>query len=132
NGGEVEIFAPDERRQLSQERLTGFSIAGYRPRLDHGGALPVLAEAFVVGERRVRRQRDLSRSWVRAQTKVRPEHVSVARSFLEDAHKLACQAHEKRLRLNISTELQALPVIENEKIDIAGIIPLSGAVFSHS
>src|SRR5690606_6363043 len=117
---------------LSQERLPGLDIAGDGPRLDHGGALPVLAEAFVVGERSVRRQRDLSRSWVRAQTKVRPEHVSVARSFLEDAHKLACQAHEKWLRLDISTELQALPVIENDKIDIAGIIELAGAVFSHS
>ena len=41
---EVEIFAPDEGRELAQERFARVDVAGDRPRLDQGGALPVLAE----------------------------------------------------------------------------------------
>src|SRR5690606_2939982 len=56
---EVEVLAPDERRQLRKQRSPRCDVSRYRPRLDHGGALPVLAEALVVGQCRVRRQRDL-------------------------------------------------------------------------
>src|SRR5262245_20040786 len=43
--GEVEIFAPDERRERAQQRLTGRDVTTTGPRLDHGGALPVLPDA---------------------------------------------------------------------------------------
>ena len=50
----VEILAPDERRELGEEALAELEIAGGRPRLDHRRALPVLAERFVIGDRRWR------------------------------------------------------------------------------
>ena len=42
--GVVEIFAPDEGRELCEERLAGGDIAGAGARLDQRGALPVLAD----------------------------------------------------------------------------------------
>ena len=47
---EVEILAPDERRQLREQRLACRDIAGARPRLDQRGTLPVLPAALVVVE----------------------------------------------------------------------------------
>ena len=46
----VEIFAPDERRELGEEALAEREVAGDGPRLDHRRALPVLAERLVIGE----------------------------------------------------------------------------------
>ena len=40
--GKVEILAPDERREPREQRLAGRDVAGAGPRLDHGGAFPVL------------------------------------------------------------------------------------------
>src|SRR5580692_12845004 len=61
DGREVEIFAPDERRQFAEEFLAGGKIAGADPRLDQGRALPVLAAMFVIIERRLGRDRHLGR-----------------------------------------------------------------------
>ena len=49
NGIEIEVLAPDERAQLLKEGLAELQIAGYRARLYHGGTLPVLTDALVVG-----------------------------------------------------------------------------------
>src|SRR5688572_30932726 len=64
DGGEIEIFAPDEGRQVLQEVFAGLDVARHDARLDQGGALPVLAEALVVREPRVGRERDLCRPGV--------------------------------------------------------------------
>ena len=64
--GEVEIFAPDEGREFAQELLAGRDIAGAGARLDHRRAFPVLADAFVIVERRGGRDRDLRRGRDRA------------------------------------------------------------------
>src|SRR4029078_2192214 len=57
--GEVEILAPDEGRQTLQERFARADVAGASARLDHGGALPVAANAFVIIERGGGRDGDL-------------------------------------------------------------------------
>ncbi len=46
--GEVEIFAPDEGRELAQELLARRRVAGGDARLDQRGALPILTDAFVI------------------------------------------------------------------------------------
>jgi hypothetical protein len=38
--GEIQMFAPDERRDFGKQRLAGFGIARARPSLDHGRAFP--------------------------------------------------------------------------------------------
>ena len=53
---EVEVFSPDERRELADEGLARRDVAGDGARLDQRGALPVLPHALVVEERRRRRR----------------------------------------------------------------------------
>src|SRR6185436_11096345 len=56
--GKVEVFAPDEGRQILQQVRARGEVAGDRARLDQGRPLPVLAEALVVVERGVGRERE--------------------------------------------------------------------------
>ena len=58
DGGIVEIFPPDKRGKLPQELLAGRDVAGSDARLDQRRALPVLAEALVIGQSGVGRERD--------------------------------------------------------------------------
>src|ERR1700745_295622 len=51
----VEIFAPHEWRKLREDCLASRNITSAGARLDHGGALPILTCAFVVGRRGRRR-----------------------------------------------------------------------------
>ena len=53
NGGVVEIFAPDERRQVADESLACREVAGDSACLDQRGAFPVLAPALVIIERSI-------------------------------------------------------------------------------
>ena len=48
NSGEVEVLAPHEGRQHLEESFTCVNVAGHRPRLDHRGALPILAKAAII------------------------------------------------------------------------------------
>ncbi len=50
DGGEIQVAAPDEGPDLAQEALAQGPVPGHRARLDHGGPLPVLAHALVIGE----------------------------------------------------------------------------------
>jgi hypothetical protein len=59
--GEIEILAPDERREVREHRRPGRDVAGTRTRLDHRRAFPVLAPALVIVDRRGNRDRDLGR-----------------------------------------------------------------------
>ena len=99
DGGEIEIFAPDERREFLQERLAGRDVAGAGARLDHRGALPVLADAFVVIERGGHRDRDLGRRRIGPQPQVDAEHVAVGGALLQQLDQPARQPHEERRRL---------------------------------
>ena len=92
DGGEVEIFAPDERRQLAQQLLAGRDVAGAGARLDHGGALPVAPDALVVVERRRGRDRDLGRARVGPQPQIGAEHVAVGGALLQQLHQAARDA----------------------------------------
>ena len=103
---EVEIFAPDEGRELAQELLAGFDVAGNDTRLDQGGALPVLAEALVIGKACVGRERDLRCARVGAKAQIGAEHIAVAGMLLEETHEFARQSHEEVRRLDIRPRAQ--------------------------
>ncbi len=98
---EVEIFAPDEGRELAQELLAGLDIAGHDARLDERGALPVLAEALVIGEAGVDRERDLRRARIGPEPQIGAEHVAVGGVLLQEAHQVAGQPHEEGRRLDL-------------------------------
>ena len=49
---EIEMLAPDERRDFRKQLLAGLGIACAGPRLDHGRALPGPPLPFVIMQRR--------------------------------------------------------------------------------
>ena len=82
NRGEIHVFAPDERRELLQERLAGRDVAGAGPRLDHRGAFPVLAAMLVIVERGRHRDRDMGGGRIGPQPQIDAEHIAVGRALL--------------------------------------------------
>ncbi len=50
----VEILAPDERREVGEKTIAQRKVARRGPGLDERGALPVLADRLVIGDRRWR------------------------------------------------------------------------------
>ena len=125
--GEIEILAPHERRKLGEQRLAGRDVAGARPRLDHGGALPVLPDALVVGQRRRLRHRDRRRGRIGAQAQVGAEDVAIAGARLQQLHQPLRQPHEQRPRLDARGKRRRFRVVEDDEIDVAGIVELERA-----
>ncbi len=114
DGRVVEIFAPDERRQVAQEAARRQrEIAGAGPRLDQRGALPVLAAAFVVIERRFGRDRDLGRRRIGTQPQIDAKHIAVRRALLQKLHQIARQPDVKRHRLDARRKLRRSGVEEH-------------------
>ena len=122
--GEVEIFAPYEGREIFEQRLTGGNVAGARPRLDHGGTLPVLPDAFVIGQRRRLRHRDRRRGWIGPQAQVGTEDVAVGGARLQKLHQPLRQPHEQPSRLGIGGKRRRVRIVEDDEVDVARIIEL--------
>ena len=94
--GVVEILPPDEGRELLQDRFAGRDVAGAGARLDQRRALPVLADAAVVVERRFGRDRDLGRGRIGPQPQIDAEHVAVGGALLQELHQAARDPHVER------------------------------------
>ena len=101
--GEVEILAPDERRDLASGRPRRAAISPA-----HGRALIIAARSqfwptrLVVGERGVGRDRDLGRGGIGPQPQVDAEHVAVGGALLQELHQAARQAQVERRRLDVA------------------------------
>src|SRR5579872_4644932 len=77
DGCEIEIATPDPGSQDREQRLAGFGVAGDLARLDHGGPLPVLAEAAVIVFGGGDRYRERRGSRIGPQPEIGAEDVSV-------------------------------------------------------
>ena len=131
NGRVVEIFAPDKRREIAQQLLAGGKIAGTSARLDQGGAFPVLAAAFVIIERRLRRNRDLGRRRIGAQPQIDAKDIAVRGALLQKFHQVARQAHIERSRLGAAAEFSRGGIEEDHEVDVAGKIKLAASHLAH-
>src|SRR5712691_2664428 len=131
DGGVVEVTPPNERGKLAKKTFTGGDVAGDGTRLDEDGPLPGLARPFVIGQRRVGRDRGLCRSGVGAETKVDAEYISLGRAFLQEPHEVARKLDEKWAGLDAGRE-RRFRFEQNNEIDIAGIIQLAAAELSHA
>ena len=132
DGREVEIFAPDKGRELLQERFARVKVARHRARLDEGGALPVLAHAFVIGERGLERDRDRRRAGVGTQPQIGAEDVAVARAFAHDLDDAFRQLDEEVDVLGRIGGARAGAVEEHDDVDVGGIVELIGAALAHA
>ena len=117
--------------RLCEQALPRRDIAGDGARLDHGGALPVLADELVVVERRVGGDGEGGGAGVGAQAQVGAEHVAVLGALLQEAHEVARQPHQERLHLQAGTDAHARRVVEDDEVDIGGVVELKGAVLAH-
>ena len=128
---EIQMLAPDERRDIGDQRLAGFGVAGAGPRLDHGGAFPGPPFPLVIMQRRFGRDRDLRRGGIRPQPQIDAEHVAVAVALLQHPRQALRDAHEKRLRLDIRRQRRRGGIEKHDQIDVAGIIQFAGAHLAH-
>ena len=129
--GEVEPLVPDERRQPLQEGLAGGQVPGHGAGLDEGGALPGAAEAEVVVEGEVDGDGRGRRGGVGAQAQVGAEDVAVAGAGLEDAGQVARDPREAVARALAAGVAHAGRVVEDDEIDVGGVVQLAGAVLAH-
>ena len=100
NSREVEIFAPDIGLQTRQKLLAKFDVAGDGTRLDHGGALPVLAEIFVIDRGSLKRDGDLRGARVGPQPQVDAIGVAVLGHILQQANQALGEPDEEGRRLD--------------------------------
>ena len=129
-GGEIEIFPPDEGREVAQEAPAQLGIAGDGARLDHGGAFPVLPDRLVIGIGTGQCDRDMGRGRVGPQAQVDAEDVAVRRALLDDAGDLLRQPDEEARRLPDAGRLRRLGIEEDHDVDIGGVVQLAGAVLA--
>ena len=95
---EIEVLAPDEGAQFGQEGFADGRIARRRPRPDHGGALPVLAHAFVVGQRRRDRNRHRHGPRIGPEPQIGAEDVAVGGAVFQQTHEILGDAYIALLR----------------------------------
>ena len=129
DGREIEMATPDEGLQRIEEALPGLQVAGHRPRLDHGGALPVLAGAGVIDLRGADGERGGRRGRVRAQAEVGAEDVAVGRALVHDRDEVAGQPGEGLLQA-AGVRIGGL-VEEDDHVHVARIVELAGAELPH-
>jgi hypothetical protein len=127
----VQVFAPDERREVADELLAGGKVAGTGPRFDQRRSLPVLSPAFVVVERCVGGDRDLCRGRIGAKPQVDAKDVAIGRALLEEFHQLARQPHVERPRLDFRREPRCGRIEEDHEIDVARVVQLVAPHLAH-
>jgi len=95
DGGEVEILAPDVRRQHFQEACARLPVARDGTRLDEGSALPVLPAAFVVALRGRERDGDGRAARVGTEAQIGAEDIAVRRPLLQHLHEIFRDTNEE-------------------------------------
>src|SRR5258708_35339102 len=131
NGGEVEIAPPDERPEMLEEALARLAVAGGDAGLDHGGALPVLAEALVVDLRRLDRERHRRRRGIGPEAEIGAEDVTFGRALFEDAHDLPSKPDEPGLQIVDFGIGGDAGLVEHDEIDVGRISDLMRAELAH-
>jgi hypothetical protein len=119
HGRVIEVLSPNKGREIVEKPLAGGNVAGTRPRLDERCAFPVLPAALVIGERRIGRDRDLSRGRVGTQAQIDTEDVAILRALLQELHEVARQPDVKQRRFDIRRERCARWIKKDHKIDVA-------------
>ncbi len=112
DGGVIEILAPDERLKRLQEARAGFGIARAGARLDHRGAFPVLAHAFVIGLRRIGGDRDLRGARIGAQAQIGAEDIAIGGDFGDQLHQRLHDIDSRRAHVVALAEGKFLRVVE--------------------
>ena len=107
------------------------NVARRGARLDHGGALPVLAHAFIVIGGGFKGDGNLGGAGVGAQAQVNAKAVAVFRHVLQNRNQPLGEPHKECGGLDAFGHWRGFRIVENDEIDIAGVIQFAGAVLAH-
>ena len=97
NRREIQIAPPDKGPDFTQKSIPRGAIRRHGPRLDHGGAFPILAHAFVIGDGGGDGDREGRRGGIRPQAQIGAEHIAIGSAFFHQPHQIARNAHINRL-----------------------------------
>src|ERR1700730_12204163 len=125
--GIIEIFSPNEWREIGEKSLSERLVAGGRPRLDPGRALPVLAKTFVIEIGGGAAGRHSRRTRIGTQPQIDTQDITVPGPLLEQSDKPLRNAPKERRGLHLSGDRTAIGVEEHHDIDIARIIEFARA-----
>ena len=125
--GIIEILSPNERHEIGEKSLSERLVAGGRPRLDQGRALPVLAKTFVIGIGGGQRDRDRRRTGIWTQPQIDAQDITVAGPLLQQPDKPFRDARKERRGLHRPGDRSTIGIEEDDDIDIARIIEFARA-----
>ena len=107
------------------------NVARRGPRLDHGGALPVLPHAFIVNGGGFQGDGNLRGAGIGAQAQVHAKAVAVFRHVLQNRDEPLGEPHKEGGGLDAFRQWRGFRIVENDEIDIAGIVQFAGAMLAH-
>ena len=135
DSGEVEAAPPDERPDRLEETRAEREVTGHRARLDHGGALPVLAHAFVVCDRGGKGDGGRCDGRIGTQSQVGAEHIAVGVTCLHQRHQAAGNSRREgghRVALGAFRVYWRRRIVEQHEVHIGGIVQLAGTKLAHA
>ena len=132
DGCKIEILAPDERCQLSEQRIPRNDISCDSPRFDERRPLPILANGLIVMQRRIGRERNLRRASIGPQPQIGAKHIAIGRALRQQANEIARQSDKQVGGFKPWPHTRQRGFVKYDQIDIARIIKFISAVFSHA
>ena len=118
DGREVQMLSPDVGGEFGDKGFADSLVTGAGPRLDPGGAFPVLSPALIIGERGLDRDRHRGRTGVGPQPQIGAEHVVVASLVLHHRRQLLDDARIDLGRLVRVLQQPRLAFEESDDVDI--------------
>ena len=115
-----------------EEGVARGDVAGDRTRLDQRGALPVLAEALVILERRLGRDGDVGRAGIGPEAQVGAEDVAVGGVLVEELDEALGELDEERATAPRRRQASPTRVEEDDEVDVARIVELARAELAHA
>ncbi len=119
NRREIEVLAPQKGTQLGQEIRASGAVAGDRARFDQRGALPVLACALVISERREHRKCGSRRGGIGPQPQIGAEDIAVGSPLRHDTHQVLRQSGKELGRAAPPGVAELRGVKEHDEVDVA-------------
>jgi hypothetical protein len=133
---EVEVLAPDERREPAERLLADGEVAGDGARLEEREPFPVRSLRLVIQLERPRGVHDGAAAPFRAQVEIDAEDESPLRGRVLGAdragHFLGEAGVEGEVVDGLGTLRSPVGVVEVEDVDVAREVELPGAQLSHS
>ena len=90
----VEMLAPDKGLQLREKALRRATVPRHRAGLDQGGALPILTDRFIIGQRGRHRHCQRGRARVGAQPQIGAKNIAIPGALIENTDEFAGKTAE--------------------------------------